>query len=309
MAWIDRQLPEGDEVFLDHIGYFAADLNRAGNALKKLGFRVSPVNVQYNAGDDGALTVSGTSNRLVLLERGFIEVLAATADTPLASQLRAALARYVGFHVIALTHADMASERSRLTEAGFSMQDVVNLRRRVDTPEGERQMAYSVLRTEPGQMTEGRVQMLTNHTPELLWTEGTTDHENAVDALTDLLIYVEDPEEATARFGLFTGRTHTVVEGIRTIDLDRGAIVLTGRDDAPGMLAGIPLPGPPYIAGLALRSSDLGATRRVFEQQSIRPLYADDDLICVGPEDALGATLLFHRASVDLPWQALSARR
>lgn len=307
MAWIDRQLPEGDEIFLDHVGYFAADLGSAGHQLGRLGFRISPVNVQYNADDTGSLVVTGTSNRLVLLERGFIEVLAATADTPLAGQLGAALARYAGFHVIALTHADMAAERARLTRAGFEMLDVVNLRRRVDTAAGERQMAYSILRTKPGAMAEGRVQMLTNHTPELLWTPGTTNHENKVDALSDLLICVDDPAEAASRYGRFTGRSANDAEGIRTIDLERGRIVLADRETAERNFKGLSVPDLPYVAGLALRSGDMAATRRVSGRAGISPLYADDLLVCIGPADALGAHLLFHAASVDMPWHALAA--
>jgi hypothetical protein len=209
-AWTDRQLPQGDEIFLDHVGYFVADLEAAGRQLERLGFQVSPLNVQCNANERGALLPTGTSNRLALLDRGFIEGLAATGQTPLADRLREAIARYQGLHLIALTHADTGAQRSRLTKAGFAMQGIVNLRRRVATPEGERQMAFSVLRTEPGQMAEGRVPMLTNQTPDLLWTLGAMTHENRVDALTGLLICVGDPAEAASRYGDFVGRA---VEG------------------------------------------------------------------------------------------------
>jgi Glyoxalase-like domain len=83
-AGTDRQLPQGDEIFLDHVGYFVADLEAAGRQLERLGFQVSPLNVQCNANERGALLPTGTSNRLALLDRGFIEVLAATGQTTLA---------------------------------------------------------------------------------------------------------------------------------------------------------------------------------------------------------------------------------
>ena len=47
--WADRQLPVGDDVFLDHVGIFTADLGAAGAQLSRLGFAVSPVNLQQNA--------------------------------------------------------------------------------------------------------------------------------------------------------------------------------------------------------------------------------------------------------------------
>ena len=307
MGWIDRQLPQDDEIFLDHVGYFAADLDAAGQRLHRLGFRVSDVNVQYNEGEDGRLVVTGTSNRLVLLERGFIEVLAATADTPLADQLREALTRHVGLHVVALTHPGMVAQRKRLMAGGIAMQDVVELRRRVDTPQGERQMAYSVLRTRPGEMAEGRVQMLTNHTPELLWTEGSTDHANRVDALTDLLICVDDADEALSRFGLFAGRAAARGNGMAVVDLDRGRLTLADRDQMARILGTAPRSEFPHVAGMALRSADLEAARDVLDSGGTDPLYADDEIVCVGPDDALGAYLVFHTASADQPWRRLAA--
>src|SRR3954471_22290608 len=99
--WAAGQLPQGDEVFLDHVGYFVADLDAAGTQLERLGFRVSAVNVQTNADASGALRPSGTSNRLAKLKFGFLELLAATHETPLADQFKQQIARYSGLHLIA----------------------------------------------------------------------------------------------------------------------------------------------------------------------------------------------------------------
>jgi hypothetical protein len=308
MSRADRQLPQGGEIFLDHVGYFAADLGVAGAGLSRLGFQVTPVNVQYNSDAEGRLTPTGTSNRLVKLRRGFIEVLAATGETPLAGQLRGALARHAGFHVIALTHADMAGERARLMAAGFAMQPAIEMRRLVETPEGERQMAYSILRTEPGVMAEGRVQMLTNHTPELLWTPGSTEHDNGADALTDLLLCVADPAEAAARFGRFTARAATPSGDMLALDLDRGRLLFAGPESAAAVLPGFDPPELPYVAGLAL-GADLEATRRALVAAGARPVHQDESLILLAPVDALGAYLLFHAAQVSRPWEALARRQ
>ena len=68
------------------------------------------------------------------------------------------------------------------------------------------------------------------------------------------------------------------------------------------------LPSLPYMAGIAVRSADLEATAAVLRRRGITPRFVDDDLICLGPEDALGSYLLFHRAGIVEPWQALSSR-
>ena len=39
------------------------------------------------------------------------------------------------------------------------------------------------------------------------------------------------------------------------------------------------------------------------------PVYEDDDFYCVGPDDALGAYLLFHDKGIDAPWVSLAERQ
>ncbi len=235
---IDAQMPTGEEIFLDHVGFFVPDLTVAGDQLRRLGFQVSAINVQYNAEEDGELVLTGTSNRLAKFQRGFLEVLAATSETPLAEQLTQALERYQGLHVIALTHPDMEAQRERLIQAGFPMQPLVHLRRRVNDAGQDTQMAYSVLRTKPDVMAEGRVQLLTTHTPELFWTPGVTVHRNQAEALTELLLCVEDPLEAVERYGRFTGRTPVRADRFGIIALDRGRLLFVDPHMAADMLPG-----------------------------------------------------------------------
>ena len=308
MAWVERQLPQGEEIFLDHVGYFVPDLNDGASALRRLGFQFTDISIQYNADADGNMVKAGTANRLVLLDIGYIELLGAVSDTALADQLNAGLARYAGFHVIARTHADLNARHAHLAAAGFQPQPVVRLRRRIDTQEGEKQVAYSVLRTRPGAMTEGRVQMLTHHTPELVWTPGSTVHDNRAEALTGLLVCVADPEEVAARYARFTGKPAGKVGGLHTVALDRGAIIFAGAEAAEDVVPDLEIPNLPFIAGVSLRSANIPATRQALADRAVRPLHADGELICIGPRDALGGYLLFHAAGVTDPWQALAAR-
>ena len=302
----DQQLPTGNEVFLDHDGYFVRDLEAAGTQLTRLGFNVSPINLQQNADAAGVLRPSGTSNRLASLRRGFIEVLAATHDTPLADQLKKAINRYEGLHLIALSHADIPGERERLIAVGFKMQEVVLLRRHKETPEGMHEVRWSVLRPEPGQMPEGRVQFAYCHTPDLTWTPGAAAPENGADALTDILLCVNDRKEVAARFARYAGRT-AIERGERSvIELDRGSIVFIEPNDAAAMLPDFAAPTVPFMAGQALRSTDIATTAATLARHHVTPLFADDEMICVGPADAMGAYLLFHSGAVRDPWGALA---
>lgn len=307
--WIDRQLPANDEVFLDHVGYFVADLEKAGAQLERLGFQVSRTNVQTNVDGGGQLIPSGTSNRLVRLRRGYLEVLAATHPTPLAAQLERALARYAGIHLVALSHDDIPAQRGRLTAQGFAMQEVVHLRRRDVTLPDAPEVAWSVLRPQPGVMPEGRIQFTKSHNPEHVWKPELTRHRNQADALTDLLLCVSDGQEAATRFSRYVGReAMNARDGVTILPLERGRLIIVQPEKAAAMLPGFVCPDPPYFAGQALRSSDIGQTRAVIEAGGISPVFADQEMVCVAALEALGAAMLFHRADLQDPWHSLAER-
>lgn len=57
------QLPEGDQVFLDHIGHFIKDIPAATETLKRCGFLPTPFSVQTApTGADGAMEPTDTGN-------------------------------------------------------------------------------------------------------------------------------------------------------------------------------------------------------------------------------------------------------
>ncbi len=304
----DRQLPAGNEIFLDHVGYFAADLGVAGGQLERLGFQVSPVNLQQNPDAGGVLHPSGTSNRLAMLRRGFIEVLAVTHDTPLAERVKEALRRYAGLHLIALSHDDLAAQRARLVAAGFKMHDTVDLRRQTQTPDGPREVSWSVLRPEARALPEGRVQFVECHTPESVWPPVLTVHPNKADAVTDILLCVDNRRESAERLGRYAARTPQHEAARSTLALDRGRLMFVDPGEAVKFLPGFAAPDLPFMAGQAIRSADLAATRDALKRGGVAPLFSDNELICIGSKDALGGYLLFHSASVADPWKTLAGR-
>jgi hypothetical protein len=306
VTWAERQVPERDEVFIDHVGYFVHDLDAAGAQLERLGFRVSAINVQTNADASGALRPSGTSNRLAKLKFGFLEMLAATHDTPLAEQFKQQIARYSGLHLIAFSAEDMRHERARLVDAGFAMQDVIELRRRDRTLPGEPEVHFSVLRPQPGVMAEGRVQWVRPRTPDVVWRAETITTENGAEGLTDTLLCVDDLAGVAARYGRYVGRTPVVRGGTHVVPLERGGLVFVGPAQAAKLLPGFQLSSIPFMAGQALRA-DLALTRSALAKSGIKSVFTSNDLICVGPADALGAHMLFHAPGVDDPWGALVA--
>src|SRR5438105_3926238 len=91
----DRQRPPPGELYLDHVSHFVADLDAAARVCEALGLRVTPTSVQRTP--EGPV---GASNRCVMLEAGYIELLSPTHDTPAAARMRALMRRYEGVQLV-----------------------------------------------------------------------------------------------------------------------------------------------------------------------------------------------------------------
>jgi hypothetical protein len=204
MTEATRQLPNGEEVFLDHVGHFVLDPQAASIALSRAGFAPTPVSVHVNPDPPGGPT--GTGNVTAMLERGYIETLFKTADTALGREFDAALARHPGIHLAAFAVADAAAAHRRLAAVGWPVRPLVRMQRPVETEIGPDTAAFTIVRVAPGAMPEGRIQLLTHHTEHAVWQKRWLAHPNGAVGLLDLAIAVGDVAEAAARFARFAGR-------------------------------------------------------------------------------------------------------
>lgn len=253
-----RQIPRGAEVFFDHLAHFVPDMNAASAALEALGFVLTPFTEQQNRTPDGFVP-AGTGNRCAMLASGYLEFLSHCTDTPLSRRLLAALDRYTGVHLLAMSVADAEAVRAHLDRAGFAPDEAVRLTRAIPLPDGgEAQGRFSVVRVPPEAMPEGRIQVLSHHTPDIVWQERWTAHPNRIVSLEAALVLVEYPTEAAQRFGRFLGREPAQLDARRLIlRLDRGALVFTDDATRFGLPAATALP---QIAAYALGSDDQAAS-------------------------------------------------
>ncbi|MFT6580836.1 MAG: hypothetical protein ACJAU6_001266 [Alphaproteobacteria bacterium] len=295
-----RQLPEKGEIFLDHSGHFVPDMDAASLALERMGFIMTPYTMHTMTTAPGEEPrPSGTANRCIMLREGYLEVLCAVGDAPLAQQLNAATARYTGLHLLAFSCADARTEHARLTEVGFNMQPLVNLTRSVDGGT----LRFSVVRLEPGQMAEGRTQFLQHDTPDLLWREDLMNHPNGIVATTDVVMTANDPDEAALRFEKFLGRAPLrISKGGWRFGLDRASFTILNNEALTAALPGIDIPESPFIAAFAMRSNDLDATAAYFKQANVPAEMIAPSVLRVAKDPALGSTMIVTDAESRAPW-------
>ena len=282
----DRQLPLGGEIFLDHVGHFVRDPQAAAQALARAGFAPAPLSVQVNPDPaGGAPQLTGTGNVTAMFTRGYIEVLFKTADTPLGRELDAALSRYPGIHLAAFAVADAGAEHARLAAAGFRMRPLIAMQRPVETAGAPGTAAFTLARVEAGEMPEGRIQMLTHHTEDMVWQPRWLTHPNGALGLAGLTVAVADVDEAATRFARFTGREADRSAAGHTIRLDRGRLDLVSADAFAALLPECAIPSLPFAGLCDITVKSLPALEALLSDAGLRTRRAGETLIAPFPAE------------------------
>ncbi len=300
-----RQLPCGDEIFLDHVGHFVRDAHAASRALRRAGFAPTPLSIQANQDPTtGSLAPTGTANITAMFARGYIEALFKNSDTPLARELDVALAHRAGLHLAAFSVSDAAAARERLAGAGVAVQDLVRMQRPVETENGPGIAAFTIARVKPTAMPEGRVQILTHHTEDTVWQPRWLSHPNSVSDLVDVVIAVADVEEAAARFARFTGRPARATEGGGAlIRLDRGGVYLISHDRATEKLPEVAITSLPFMIGYALGVESLAAAEAAVNGADLEWRAFENGIVATFPNELGEGAWFFVEAPEDLPWR------
>ncbi len=300
---VDRQLPQGDEIFLDHVAHFVRDAQAASRALTRCGFAPTPVSIQVHPDAAGGATPTGTGNITVMFPRGYVELLFKTSDTPLSREFDAALGRHAGIHLAAFAVADAQQSRARLAAGGFAVRDLVRMQRPAATETGTATAAFTIARVEPGVMPEGRIQLLTHHTEQAVWQERWLSQPNSACGLIEVVIAVADVEEAAGRFSRFTGRAATRTPGGVLIRLDRGGVYLVSHDRATERLPEVAITTLPFMIGYALRVKSLAAAETAVDGAGLEWRALEDGIVASFPAElGEGAWFFVERAGA-LPWR------
>jgi Glyoxalase-like domain len=236
MRIAQNQKPAPGELYLDHVAHFVPDLGAAARVAESVGFVVTPESAHRAQG-----APAGTSNRCIMLEEGYIEILAPTLDTPNAQRVREHMARYAGVHLACFGTPDAESEHRRLAGQGFEPEPVVNLERTLDDGETVR---FSVVHVPPAKMPEGRIQYVQQLTPEQIWRPQHLKHRNGVVGLAAVYVAAAEPAQTAARWARFAGLLPRRDCDLVRLDAARGKVFVGKAEPAPA------------LAGYALRCRD-----------------------------------------------------
>lgn len=283
----DRQKPAPGELVLDHISHFVPDLDAAASVFEKLGFTVTPASIQRTP--EGP---AGASNRCVMLDEGYIELLTPTYDTPTAARMRERVKMYVGVHLACFGTPDAEAEHRRLADHGFSPQPVVRLEREIEGNKAR----FSVVRAAPDAMPEGRIQYVEQLTPEHLWQP---HYVNAGMKLAAAYVAAGDPVETAARWARFAGLLPRPDGDLVNLECARGRVVI-GSSRALSRLLGAAPPAP-ALAGYSLAVSDMQRFANRCAQAGLKVRTTPGGRCVVLPAALGGAWLLESAGKEEAP--------
>jgi len=273
-----RQRPAPGDLVLDHVAHFVPDLEAAGALLEKLGFAPTPVSHHQVDGKP-----AGTSNRCLMLQEGYLEILSPTLDTPNAQRTRALMDRYPGVHLVCFGTQGAEAERARLAAHGFDPEPVVPLRRAISR---NRLLKFNVVYSPREKMPEARVQYCEHLTPQHLWDAPSLAHKNGVRGLSSVYVVADDPAATAARWAEFTGTLPFPERGLVCIAFSRGRIFFGSKETLSKSFENIP--DAPGIAAIGLRFRD----RTAFAKRCrAAGLVVRRNAVTLPP--ALGGTWLF----------------
>src|SRR5262245_44705243 len=236
------QKPAPGELYLDHVAHFVPDLGKAARFAESVGFVVTPESAHRAQG-----APAGTSNRCIMLEEGYIEILAPTLDTPNARRVRSRMALYDGVHLACFGTPEAEAEQRRLTEHGFDPEPLVSLERTL----GERRtVRFKVLYVPAAKMPEGRIQYVQQLTPEVIWDVPSLAHTNGITGLRAVYVVADDPAQVAARWARFAGLLPRPEGNLVRLDCARGQVFVATRQHLVSILG--TAPPAPGLAGYRL---------------------------------------------------------
>lgn len=161
---------------IDHVVVAIPDLEEAASAFEEHGFTVTP----------RADHPFGTSNRLVVTESSYVELVSVTVPELVPESGFAAVIRRLldqdrpGIALLVLKSDDAVADHAELVSRGEAAGEVLSFERPAPLVDGgTTRAAFSVAFTKTG-----KVFYCQHHTPEAIWNPGAMTHRNGVRRLT-----------------------------------------------------------------------------------------------------------------------------
>jgi Glyoxalase-like domain len=281
---------------LDHVVHAVRDLAAAAELYRRLGFTVGARNRH----------AWGTHNHLVQLPGFFVELLTVAEPEKLGSDgfsalfgtfNRIFLKDQEGLSLLILESDDAATDAARFRSAGIGVSDAMRFEREGKRPDGAAvKVGFSLAFARDAKAAAVGFAVSQQHFPENFWDPAFQQHGNTASGIEAAVLVAENPSEHRAFLSAFTGvhDLSATSSGI-TASTPRGDISVMQPaafrsrfgTEPPDVSRGA------RLAAMQFRVRDRAALSAALAAGGIAT-FSRMDATIVGPQTALGATLVFH---------------
>jgi len=281
---------------LDHIVHAVRDLDAAADLYRRLGFTVGARNRHP----------WGTHNHVIQLPGFFIELLTVAEPEKLTEDVFSALfGRFnqlflqssQGYSLLILESQDAAVDAADFAQAKIGIGKMARFERAGKRPDGsDVKVAFSLAFAHDARAPQCGFAVCQQHYPENFWSPTFQQHANGVCGVAGAVMVADNPSDHHIFLSTFVGERElqSTSSGI-TIATPRGDIQvmdpLAYRDHF-----GAPPPDVTQgarLAALRVVTADMAKVRTALSEGRL-PLREERGRLVVGPEQALGATIVFE---------------
>ncbi len=281
---------------LDHVVHAVRDLAAAAELYRRLGFTVGARNRH----------AWGTHNHLVQLPGFFVELLTVAEPEKLGSDgfsalfgtfNRIFLKNQEGLSLLILESDDAATDAVRFRSAGIGVSDAMRFEREGKRPDGAAvKVGFSLAFARDAKAAAVGFAVCQQHFPENFWDPAFQQHGNTASGIDAAVLVAENPSEHRAFLSAFAGvRDLSVTSSGITASTPRGDISVMEPaafrsrfgTEPPDVSRGA------RLAAMQFRVRDRAALSAALAAGGIAT-FSRMDATIVGPQTALGATLVFH---------------
>jgi catechol 2,3-dioxygenase-like lactoylglutathione lyase family enzyme len=282
---------------LDHIVHAVHDLDACAALYERLGFIVGARNRHD----------WGTHNRVVQLPGFFIELLTMAEPDKLGSDglsqffgapNRDFLARHEGFSGLLLESRDATADAAAFRDAGIAAAEALRFGREGRRPDGAPiRLAFSLAFARDPAGAESVFAACQHHFSENFWNPAFQQHRNSATGVVGVVMVAENPSDHHIFLSALTGERELLAtsSGI-TVQTPRGTIQVMEPSAYESHFGEAPpdIARGARLAALIFAVRDRAQVAALLAQAKISPVERMGRIV-VGPQDAMGAALVFEQ--------------
>lgn len=284
---------------LDHIVHAVRNLDAAADLYRRIGFTVGARNQHP----------WGTHNHVVQLPGFFIELLAVaepeklghdTISTHFGRFNQTFLQKEQGFSLLILESHDAAKDAEEFTRTGFGLGTAARFERAGRRPDGsEVKVAFSLAFARDARAPDCGFAVCQQHFPENFWNPAFQQHRNGVTGVAGAVLVADNPSDHHIFLSALSGEREllSTSSGIK-VSTPRGDIQVMDRSAYSNHFGAAPpdVSKGARLAALRVTTSDMSKVRESLSEGRL-PLREEHGRLVVGPEQALGAAIVFETAN------------